>query len=139
MTRRARRRVEAALVLLALPVAVAVTIAVISTPVAPAARASAAAVDRPVVRSRVVVQGGDPLPSYELADRLADAGYEVVSVDPAENSLGNATVVVYYERDHRAAAERLRNLLGVGTIEREQVLSPSSDLTILIGKDLQHT
>jgi hypothetical protein len=135
MTRRARRRVEAVLALLAFPIAVATTIVVISSPVSsrPAPKPTAA------VGGTVQVSGGGALPAYGLADRLAAAGYEVVAVRPGDNSVGPETVVVYYERGDRAVAERLRDLLGTGTIRREQVLSPSSDLTILLGKDLQHT
>ena len=76
---------------------------------------------------------------FSLADTLAADGYDVVSVVPDENTVGSDTEVVYYDRNDLAAAERLRNLLGVGTIRRDQVFSPSSDLTIHIGKDLKTT
>lgn len=140
MTRRSRRRVEAALVLLAFPVATALTALLIASPAAgsrverrlpPAVTAASSA--------RVSLRGGEPIDTFGLADALGSRGYEVVAVQPYDNPLGGATEVVYYERSDRAAAEALRNLLGVGTIRREQVFSPGSDLTIHIGKDLNST
>lgn len=140
MTRRVRRRVEAALVLLAFPVATALTVVAITSPAAGSHGEVEAAASRSVVGdTRVAVQGGDALAAYGLADTLDASGYDVVAVGPDDNSFGATTEVVYYERADRPAAEQLRNLLGVGTIRREQVFSPGSDLTIHIGKDLQST
>lgn len=140
MTRRARRRVEAALVLLAFPVATGLTAVAITSPAAGShdtvETAAATTVGSP---TRVSVRGGDAIAAFGLADALGASGYDVVAVGPDENSFGATTEVVYYERADRPAAERLRNLLGVGTIFREQVFSPGSDLTIRIGKDLQST
>ena len=143
MTRRARRRVEAALVLLAFPVATALTAVAVTSPAAgshePIGAASSSLVAPADDPARVTVRGGDALSAFNLADTLDSEGYDVVAVGPDENSFGSTTEVVYYERADRLAAEQLRNLLGVGTIRREQVFSPGSDLTIHIGKDLQST
>ncbi|HEX7167922.1 MAG TPA: LytR C-terminal domain-containing protein [Acidimicrobiales bacterium] len=137
MTRRVRRRVEGALVLLAFPVAVALTVLAISAPAGsgPVAEAAAAA-DAPSV---VAIRGGEAVKAYAIGDRLSALGYDVGAITPDDKSFGPDTVVVYYDRAHVAEAERLRNLLGVGTIRREPVFSPSSDMTIFIGKDLRHT
>ena len=139
MTRRARRRVEAALVLLAFPVATALTVVAITSPAAGSHRRVEAAASYPLDGTQVTVRGGEPLAAFGLADTLGAEGYDVVSVVPDVNSFGATTEVVYYERADRPAAEQLRNLLGVGTIRREQLFSPRSDLTIRIGKDLQST
>lgn len=140
MTRRSRRRVEAALVLLAFPIATALTALLVTSPAAGSRGArrpppAAVAASSP----RVSLRGGEPIDTFGLADELGARGYEVVAVDPHDNSVGAITEVVYYERADRAAAEELRNLLGMGTIRREQVFSPGSDLTIHIGKDLNST
>lgn len=137
MTRRARRRVEAVLVLLAFPAATALTALAITSPGA-GSRADPVVADV-AETPRVSLVGGDAIAAFGLADELGAEGYDIVAVGPDEKSLGGATQVVYYERADRRAAERLRNLLGVGTIHREQVFAPGSDLTILIGKDLQST
>ena len=146
MTQRSRQRLEAALVLLAFPLAIGLTVLVISG-ADQGVRASgsddrvARILPDPALeqRSRVAVVGGAALRAFGLADSLAAAGYEVVAVGPDENSLGSTTEVVYYQRADRSEAEKLRDILGVGTIRREQVFSPSSDMTIIIGKDLQST
>lgn len=139
MTRRARRRVEAALVLLVFPLATALTVVAITSPAAGSHdEVEAAALPSPA-GARVTIRGGDALAAFGLADRLGASGYDVVSVGPDEKSFGATTEVAYYERADRAAAEQLRNLLGMGTIRREQVFSSGSDLTIHIGKDLQST
>ena len=139
MTRRARRRVEAALVLLVFPLATALTIVAITSPAAGSHDEVEAAAFPSPAGAQVTIRGGEALAAFGLADRLGASGYDVVSVGPDENSFGATTEVVYYERADRAAAEQLRNLLGVGTIHREQVFSSGSDLTIHIGKDLQST
>ena len=77
--------------------------------------------------------------AFALADELAAQGYDIAAVSPHEKSVSDRTEVVYYVRERRADAAQLRNVLGVGTISREQVFSPSSDITIRIGKDLQST
>ena len=127
--------------LLAFPLAVALTVFAISAPpagshsVVPAGAGAAAS---------VTIVAAEPVAAYTLADRLAATGYDVVSVSvdsagSAANSLSASTVVVYYERERQPAASRLRDLLGAGTIRRDQALQPGSDLIILLGKDLQRT
>ena len=136
MTRRVRLEVVSAL--LVLPLAVALTVVSL---VAPAR--SDAVDDRttvpPTTGIKVSLEGGDPVSSYGLADELSRRGFEVVAVGARRNSLGSRTTVVYYERALRGDAERLRDLLGVGTIRREQAFSPPTDLKVFIGKDLQST
>lgn len=132
MRRRLRRRVEAAAALLAFPVAVVLTVVAIS----PQSSQASARVD---TTPTVTVTGAEPIAVFAVADRLAGEGYDVLSAGASDNSFPGATVVVYYERRHLAAATRLRDLLGEGTIRREQVLAPSSTLTVILGKDPQRT
>jgi hypothetical protein len=134
--------VEAAAVLLAFPLAVALTVLAIS-PAPAGSRAAASPTTTPAASAaaRVAIVAPEPVAAYTLADRLVANGYEVTTVDtkPAANSLSASTVVVYYERERQPAASRLRDLLGTGTIRRDQALQPGSDLIILLGKDLQRT
>ena len=135
MRQRARRWAEAAAVLLAFPLAVGLTVVAISSP----ADSRGAATPR-VATASVSITGHQPVPTYALADRLASIGFRVTSVDVSDgNSLSDETVVVYYERHEQAAAMSLRDLLGAGTVRRDEVIDPVTDLTIILGKDLQHT
>jgi hypothetical protein len=45
-------------------------------------------------------------------------------------------VIEYYERSKLATAERIRAVLGEGTLRRRQVFEPGVDVTIVLGKDL---
>jgi hypothetical protein len=143
MRRRVRRWTEAAVVLLAFPVAVALTVVAISSPASsrPSSTASGAQASVAPLSASVALAGAEPIATYALADRIAAAGYRVTTVeaDRDANSLSATTVVVYYERERRGAADGLVQLLRAGTTRRDQVFEPGVDLTIILGKDLQRT
>lgn len=132
-------RVQGALALGGLVLAVAVTVVLVATPpTTPGARgipSSSLAVPAGV---EVEVRGGEPFVAYELADRLARAGATMGAVIPATdpNALEDSTVIVYYDRGHAATAEQVRRLLGRGTLQRQQAFAPNPDVTIVLGKDL---
>ena len=132
-------RAQGALAILGLVVAVAVTVLLVATPVS----------SRPVRGSpriasglpsglEVEVRGGDPFLAFGVADRMHRAGASLGAVLPAAdvNALEESTVIVYYDRVQLASAERIKALLGRGTLRRAQVFEPGVDVTIVLGKDL---
>ena len=132
-------RAQGALAIAGLLAAVAVTVVLVATPVS----------SRPVQGSpgdaaglpsgiKVDIRGGDPFVAYGLADRLAGAGASMRAVQPASdgNAVEPATMIVYYDRGQQASAERVRALLGRGTLRHKLVFEPGVDVTIVLGKDL---
>lgn len=136
----APRRLQASLSFLALFASVAATAVLVATPAPRAAPA------RPPTRAaaplpgglRLEVRGGEAFAAYEVADRLTASGGDVVAVSPAAagRSVEPMTSVVYYDRRSMAVATRVRDLLGRGTLRRQQVFQPEVDVTIVLGKDL---
>lgn len=131
-------RAQGALAIASLVAAVAVTVVLVASPVS----------SRPVPPSdrvsvlpsgiQVAIQGGDPFVAYGLADRLSGAGASVEAVAPAAdgNLVEPATMIVYYDRGQQASAERVKELLGRGTLRHKLVFEPGVDVTIVLGKDL---
>ena len=76
--------------------------------------------------------------AYGLADSLAGRGAALGAVTPAvdRSAIGEQTVIEYYDRAKLATAERIRAVLGTGTLRRRQVFEPGADVTIVLGKDL---
>jgi hypothetical protein len=130
-------RLQAALALAALVAAVLVTAVLVTVPATPDAKAPAPDVTIPP-GVRVDVTGGDPFVAYALADRLAERGASLRAVSPAADakSVASSTSIVYYERRQVVTAEKIRQMLGQGTLRREQVFEPVVDVTIVLGKDL---
>ena len=132
-------RAQGALVIAALLAAVAVTVVLVATPVSsrPAGGSTSAAVGLPS-GTEVEIRGGDPFLAYGLADRLWGAGASVGAVLPAAegNPVEASTLIVYYDRAQLATAERVRSLLGRGTLRHKLVFEPGVDVTIVLGKDL---
>ena len=132
-------RAQGALAIASLVAAVAVTVVLVATPVS----------SRPVQGSlgvasvlpsgiKVEIRGGDPFVAYGLADRLTGAGAALGAVQPATdgNPVEPATMIVYYDRGQQASAERVKALLGKGTLRHKAVFEPGVDVTIVLGKDL---
>jgi hypothetical protein len=136
------RRLQATLAVTALFAAVAATVALLAT--AATSRASGASspprVPTLAAGVRVDVRGGEPYVAYSVADRLSGQGARLGTVAPAAdaNSVEPVTTIVYYDRRQLDAAEQIRNMLGRGTLRREQVFQPMVDVTIVLGKDLIH-
>jgi hypothetical protein len=138
------RRVQGALVLAALVAAVVATVALVARPAAltasSGARGGRAGTTVGVLPRgvRVEVKGGDPFVAYGLADRLTGAGASLGSVVPsaAREPLPAATTIVYYDAESMAVADRIRGMLGGGTLRRQRVFEPEVDVTIVLGKDL---
>ena len=132
-------RAQGALVIAALVAAVAVTVVLVATPVSsrPAADPASATSVLPM-GTEVEIRGGDPFLAYRLADRLGGAGASVGSILPSGDGKPEepATLIVYYDRGQQATAERVRSLLGRGTLRHKLVFDPGVDVTIVLGKDL---
>jgi hypothetical protein len=141
-------RVQGAVVIGALVAAVVGTVALVVTPVPPSGGSSSAAnAGRPgevaaavalPAGLRVDVRGGQPLVAYGVADRLTGAGASLGAVLPAsaDDTAPETTTIVYYDRASMAVADRIRSMLGRGTLRRQQVFQPVVDVTIVLGKDL---
>lgn len=133
------RRLQAFLTIAVLAGSVAGTALLVATPASsrPVSSTSAGPSALPT-GTRVEVRGGEAFRAYELADRLEASGGRVVSVSPGRDggSAGPATTVVYYDRRTMDVALRVRDMLGEGTLRRQQVFQPVVDVTIVLGKDL---
>jgi hypothetical protein len=136
------RRLQGALVIGAMVLAVVATGLLVS-PASVRAHVgrSAPAVGSPssgLAGSKVAITSGDPFVAYGLADTLAGRGASLGPVTPAPEraSIGDETVIEYYDRAKLATAERIRAVLGAGTLRRRQVFEPGVDVTIVLGKDL---
>ena len=129
-------RAQGALVLAALVAAVAVTVVLVATPVS--SRPVTGATTGIPTGTEVEIRGGDPFVAYGLADRLSGAGASVGAVLPDADGkpVEAATRIVYYDRAQQATAERVRSLLGRGTLRHKLVFEPGVDVTIVLGKDL---
>jgi hypothetical protein len=89
-------------------------------------------------RLRVSVWNGSGTPGVGrlVAERLIPAGFRIVLSENADAFGHRETVITAVGREHRAAAERARELLGVGRVEVQRVSSGFSDLGIVVGEDL---
>jgi hypothetical protein len=132
-------RAQGALAIAGLVAAVVVTVVMVATPVSsrePLQPAGAATTLPTGIK--VEIRGGDPFVAYGLADRLTGAGAALHGVQPAADGkvVEPATMIVYYDRGQQASAERVKALLGRGTLHHQLVFQPGVDVTIVLGKDL---
>ena len=134
------RRLQGLAVIVGLALAVLGTAVLVmpSQAARPARASSPAARTVSLVGAKVAIQSGDPFVAYGLADSLAGRGASLGSVTPAADraSISSGTVIEYYDRSKLATAERIRAVLGEGTLRRRQVFEPGVDVTIVLGKDL---
>jgi len=87
---------------------------------------------------RVSVWNGSGTPGVGrlVAERLIPAGFRIVLSENAD-AFGQAeTVITAMGWDMRPAAERVRELLGVGRVRVQRVPSGFADLGIVVGEDL---
>ena len=139
MTAAKAARVQGALAIASLVAAVVVTVVLVATPVSsrPAAERTGSSAALPA-GIEVDIRGGDPYVAYGLADRLAGAGASMRGVEPTPDGkpVEPTTMIVYYDRGQIASAERVKALLGRGTLRHKRVFEPGVDVTIVLGKDL---
>ncbi|MCC5948954.1 MAG: LytR C-terminal domain-containing protein [Nitriliruptoraceae bacterium] len=91
------------------------------------------------VRLQLLNGNGVPNVGLPVAERLVDGGYRVVLSDNADRFTYETTRIVVYDEtaDIVAAAEDIRDRLGVGSIERSSTPQSVVDVTIVIGADLR--
>jgi hypothetical protein len=125
-------------VLVAAVVATGVLVSPVGREATAPARPSLVASAQALAGSKVAITSGDPFLAYGLADSLAGRGASLGAVTPAvdRSAIGNQTVIEYYDRAKLATAQRIRAVLGGGTLRRRQVFEPGVDVTIVLGKDL---
>ena len=131
-------RAQGALAIACLVAAVAATVVLVATPVSSRTVPSSGTALTLPSGLEVEIEGGDPYLAYGLADRLTGAGGSVEAVRPAAdgNPVEPATMIVYYDRGQQASAERVKALVGRGTLRHTLVFEPGVDVTIVLGKDL---
>jgi hypothetical protein len=136
-------RAQGALAIASLVAAVVGTVVLVATPVSsrPAAGSTPATAASLPTGIKVAIQGGDPFLAYRLADRLTGAGAALGAVRPSPDGkpVEPATMIVYYDRGQQASAERVKALLGRGTLRHKLVFEPGVDVTIVLGKDLSRS
>lgn len=137
---RAVHRWQAVLVLLALPVAVAVTVAEIHVAPARAGRVREQAGPGPfsVVGLRVDVQdagSGAELARY-VVDRLKADGFEAW-VTGSPGAYHERTEVVYYDVGDEQAASWVHRVVGSGRLTFAPALNTFTDVTVVLGKDVR--
>jgi hypothetical protein len=134
------RRLQGLSAIAGLVAAVVLTVMLVAPASHPAAVGAphSPAMSTPLAGSKVSIESGDPFVAYGLADSLAGRGAALGAVTPATDraAIDEETVIVYYDRSNLATAQRIRALLGEGTLRRRQVFEPGVDVTIVLGKDL---
>jgi anionic cell wall polymer biosynthesis LytR-Cps2A-Psr (LCP) family protein len=88
----------------------------------------------------VQILNGNGVPGIgqRVAERIVPAGYHVVLTRNADRFDHAETRIIVYDDtpDQLAAAEELRELLGVGRIEHSRTPQSVADITIVVGLDL---
>jgi hypothetical protein len=131
------RRLQAGVVLLALPVAVLVTIWVMGRPAAEDRRP--VAYSAPIVRVEVVAAPETTAVARRVASVLSTETAEVTLAAVTDPGTGAAaaTQVVYYDPAFADEAAEVQQRLGSGTLLLGSVLEErSADVTVVVGKDL---
>jgi hypothetical protein len=88
---------------------------------------------RPVVE---VLDGtGTPDASLAAARQLARAGAEIRAIGNGAVFDDAPTRIIYYDPEHEAAAESIREALGAGTLELQESLDEVVTVTVVLGPD----
>ena len=86
----------------------------------------------------IVLNGsGTPGVGRSVAERLVPGGFRVTVSQNASSFDHDTTLVVAGSSADRTAADRVRELLGVGTVSVAGVPSSLGDVTIVVGRDYQ--
>jgi hypothetical protein len=93
----------------------------------------------PTARVAVLNGNGRPGVGESVASVMIPAGYRVVSSQNAETFGQKTTRIVAQGEPVRAAAERLRALLGVGHVIVVDQRSGFADITLVVGEDYKAT
>ena len=104
--------------------------------------ASTPSADSGEVRDLQILNGnGVPGIGQAVAKRLVPAGFRVVLTGNADRFDHAQTRIIVYADDaaHLRAAEQIRTLLGVGTVELGRTPQSVVDITVVVGKDFSDT
>jgi hypothetical protein len=138
---RTARRWQAVLVLLALPAAVALTVAEIHVAPADAGRVQKQAGPGPFALAGVRVEVQDAGSGAELAryvvDRLVADGFEASLAAQGPLAYHERTEVVYYDVRDEEAASRVHRVVGSGRLTLAPALNTLTDVTVVLGKDVR--
>ncbi len=133
-------RWQAVLVLLALPVAVVLTVVEIHMAPARAGRVreQAAPGSFSAVGLRVAVQdaGSGAELARSMVDRLKADGFEAWVTPGAPSAYHERTEVVYYDVGDEQAASWVHRVVGSGRLTLAPALDTFNDVTVVLGKDV---
>lgn len=86
-------------------------------------------------RVQVLNGNGEPESGLAVADLLVPAGFRIADTGNARSFDFRRTKIVIYREADVAIAERIRELLGVGTIEISRTQQTIVDVTVVVGRD----
>ena len=89
-------------------------------------------VDRPRVQ---VLNGSGGVDLADAVRAKLGAGFDVRLTGNAANFNYDRTEIVFYHRDQEPTADRVRHLLGVGTLVLSRRPLDVVDVTVIVGKD----
>ena len=87
------------------------------------------------LKIKVLSGDGNIASAKGLSKKLGKMGYQVKLIDKAPRSDFDTTIV-YYGKDHRAAAETMAKRLGSGTATRPLTWSSDFDIIVVTGRQL---
>jgi LytR cell envelope-related transcriptional attenuator len=90
-----------------------------------------------VARIRVQVLNGEGTPglAQRVAQLLVPAGARVDLTDNARTFDVETTQILFYRDEHRADAETVRDVLGLGEVVKDRNTSDAIDVTVVVGSD----
>lgn len=86
-------------------------------------------------RVQILNGNGEPEIGLAVADLLVPAGFRIADTGNASSFGFSRTRIVVYRETDLPIAQRIRALLGVGTIEISRTQQTIVDLTIVVGRD----
>jgi len=86
-------------------------------------------------RVQVLNGNGEPESGAAVADVLVPAGFRIADTGNARSFDFRTTKIVVYREADVPIAERIRELLGVGTIEISRTQQTIVDVTVVVGRD----
>jgi hypothetical protein len=85
---------------------------------------------------KVIILNGCGVPGIggEVAGKLIENGFRVVDIKNASN-FNYYETIISFSTDKRRKAEKVKELLGVGILKRENITSGFVDITVIVGAD----
>lgn len=90
---------------------------------------------------RVVILNGCGMPGVagEVAQKLIEGNYKVIDTKNADNFNYAKTQILVYSEQHKSAAFKIKDLLGVGVILSKSFSQDLADIAVVVGKDYKPT